>query len=322
MAYDRPWKSFGEQLDLLVVRGIVVTDRATALSYLERIGYYRLSAYWYPFRLFGELEIQGRPIRQDQFAANTCFADAVDLYVFDKRLRLLALDALERIEVALRVDIAHLLGKRDTFAHLHVGNFHPSFANRPNSKTGKTQHQTWLEKYQGLMVRSKEDFLKHYRERHGQNLPIWVAVELLDFGAVSTLFAMMKVKDQQTIAAKYGVADWQVFQSWLRALNYLRNLAAHHSRLWNRNIVDVPKLPEPGSIAFCDPFIGQEHLINKPFLLFCIAGHLLRYLCPATSWHRRMVQHLQGFPTLSSSIKLSLRDMGAVENWQDLLCQP
>ena len=122
MAYNRPWKSFAEQLELLKSRGMVVTDEAAALRYLERIGYYRLTAYWYPFRVF-KLEQDPttkvlRTVRTDQFVADTQFVDAVELYLFDKKLRLLVLDALERIEIALRVDIAYLLGQRNTFAHL------------------------------------------------------------------------------------------------------------------------------------------------------------------------------------------------------------
>src|SRR5690554_3957501 len=146
MGYNRPWKSFPEQLELLKSRGMVVTDEAAALDYLERVGYYRLSAYWYPFRDF---QVQQDPVtgqlvtaRQDHFQANTQFVDAVHLYLFDKKLRLLVLDALERIEVAIRVDIAHLLGKRDVFAYQNVAEFHPKFANR-KSRNGKTHFDNW-----------------------------------------------------------------------------------------------------------------------------------------------------------------------------------
>ncbi len=53
MMYNRPWKSFSEQSELLKFRGMVVTDEAAALDYLQRVGYYRLSAHWYLFRKFG-----------------------------------------------------------------------------------------------------------------------------------------------------------------------------------------------------------------------------------------------------------------------------
>lgn len=321
MAYNRPWKSFAEQLELLKSRGMVVTDEAAALSYLERIGYYRLTAYWYPFRVF-QLEQDPvskaiRSVRTDQFEANTHFVDAVELYLFDKKLRLQVMDALERIEIALRVDIAYLLGQRNTFAHLDAKELHPSFAGKVNKQTGKTTFDAWKDKYNGLLQRSKEDFVKHYRAQHGPDLPLWVAVEVWGFGAVSQLLAMMKVADQQRIAAKYGVTDWKVFQSWVRSLSYLRNLAAHHSRLWNRNVTVQPSLPNLGELAWCDDFIGKKDLIAKPFLLLAIARHMVKVVCPRTEWPVRVKEHLQKFPPQHSRRTLSVADMGAPAGWEN-----
>lgn len=320
MAYNRPWKSFADQLELLKSRGMAVTDEAAALRYLERIGYYRLSAYWYPFRVF-KLEQDPstrtiRTVRTDQFTPETQFLDAVELYLFDKKLRLQVMDALERIEIALRVDIAYLLGAHDTFAHLTADLLHPSFANKIDKRTKQSAFDTWQEKYSGLLARSKEDFVKHYRANHGPDLPIWVAVEVWDFGAVSQLLAMMKVTDQQRIAAKYDVSDWKVFQSWVRSLSYLRNLAAHHSRLWNRNVTDQPSLPSAGEIAWCDGFIGKADLIAKPFLLLAITRHLVKVVCPHTEWHVRLKEHLKAFPQQHSSRKLSIADMGVPTGWE------
>jgi abortive infection bacteriophage resistance protein len=90
-----------------------------------------------------------RPVRRDTFVAGSRFEDVVRLYVFDKKLRLLALDALERIEMAVRVDVAHLLGKRDACAHEHLDCLHGNFARRTIGRgmnAGKTEHQLWLEK--------------------------------------------------------------------------------------------------------------------------------------------------------------------------------
>ena len=321
MAYTRPWQSFQQQLEILKSRGMQVTDEPAALRYLERIGYYRLSAYWYPFRQFKIVQDANTNQlvnqRQNDFEPNTQFVDAVNLYLFDKQLRLHVLDALERIEVALRVDVAYLLGHKDTFAYKNIANFHPKFANRTNGKTKSSEHQAWLAKYQSLCDRSKEDFVTHYLENHGQDLPIWVAIELWDFGALSQLFAMMKVPDQTAIAKKYGVDDFKVFSSWLRSLNYLRNLAAHHSRLWNRNVIDQPKLPAENAIPWCDEFIGKNDLIAKPFLLLAITNHLVKTVCPNTEWNDRVKKHLLDFPKLLSNKKLGIESIGVVQNWQD-----
>lgn len=320
MTYNRPWMSFADQLELLKSRAMQITDEPAALSYLERIGYYRLSAYWYPFRIF---KYQQNPenqsitiIREDNFLPDTQFLDAVNLYIFDKRLRMLVGDALERIEVALRVDMAYLLGERDLFAHHDINQFHPRFAGQ-SGKSGQSKFSEWQQKYTGLLGRSKEDFVKHYREKHGPDLPIWVAIEVWDFGLMSQLFSMMKVSDQERIARKYGVQDWKVFQSWLRSLNYLRNLVAHHSRLWNRNVIDQPKLSAAGVIPWCDSFIGKADLQAKPFLLLAICRHMVKVVCPGTQWPERIKKHLNHFPDQYSSCKRSILDMGVPDTWED-----
>ncbi|WNK20940.1 Abi family protein [Halomonas piscis] len=319
MTYDRPWKSFQEQLALLMERGMQVGDESAALEYLERVGYYRLSAYWYPFRVFETVghDQHDRPITHatDSFVPETQFVDAVRLYLFDKELRLRLTDALERIEISLRVDIAYRLGERDAFAHLHRGTFHKSFARKPVGKKRIEAFVSWQGHAKRLEDRSKEDFVKHYRQKHGPRLPIWVAIETWDFGTLSHLFAMMKVPDQSHIAHKYGVQDWEVFQTWLRSLNYLRNVCAHHSRLWNRNVIDQPMLPKQGEVPWCDGFRDAKRLA-RPFLLLSIVRHMTLVVCPNTEWHRRLQAHLERFPVPHSRRRLSLEDMGAPPGWE------
>ncbi|WP_416379083.1 Abi family protein [Altererythrobacter sp. H2] len=105
------WKSFADQLQILKDRGLTVGDDTRAIGYLEKIGYYCLSGYWYPFRA-PKAQPVGLVFREDHFLPGSTFEDAVALYAFDRKLRLLALDALERIERAIRVDVA-LGGDRD-----------------------------------------------------------------------------------------------------------------------------------------------------------------------------------------------------------------
>ena len=311
MPYDRPWLSFEDQLQQLEERGLVVTDRASAVSYLDRVGYYRLSGYWYPFRENQTGKVLGK---KDSFIPGSRFTDALDLYVFDKKLRLLALDALERIEVAIRVDIAHLLGERDTFAYLDPQWFDGKFSNRgPNGEP--SIHQKWLSRYDRLVNGSKESFIKHYKSKYGLPLPIWVAIEVWNFGAMSTLLAGMKRKDRDRIGAKYGVTDGRVFVSWLRSLNYIRNLCAHHSRLWNRNVVDQAKFPDISVARDLCHLIGKPEWIARPFAYFCILQWLMREISPNSQWHRRFKGHLQEFPEDAQGI-CSLRQMGCPKRWE------
>ena len=69
------------------------------------------------------------------------------------------------IEVAVRVDIAHRLGERDIFAYRDFKQFHPGFAGKKRKNSNKTAHQEWLNKYEVLVNRSKEDFMETVRNR-------------------------------------------------------------------------------------------------------------------------------------------------------------
>jgi abortive infection bacteriophage resistance protein len=327
MTYSKPWKSYEEQLDQLVSRGMAVGDRALALDYLERIGYYRLSGYWFAFRersgpliLFGDdgrkpKKVKVETLLFDQFKPGATFQSAVDLYVFDKQLRLLALDALERIEVALRVDVSHVLGQLDKFAYLKPDFFHEDFSSKLDKDSGLTRHHEWLGKHAQLINRSKEEFVRHNKAKYGLPLAMWVACEVWDFGTMSTLFKGMREAEQDTIAGQYGINNGRIFATWLRSLNYLRNVCAHHSRLWNRNIVDQPRLPSTTEQPWVAPFETNEHARARCFLLLRITRHLMRVINPRSSWPERMRAHLRAFPDLSH-LGLNLAGMGVPEGWE------
>ena len=109
----KPYKTVQQQLDTYKQRGLIVDDNKKALGYLRTIGYYRLSGYAYVFR-----QVMPDGTVDNAFEPNSHFQDIKALYMFDKKLRQLALDALERIEVAMRVRIADRLGSFDPLAHL------------------------------------------------------------------------------------------------------------------------------------------------------------------------------------------------------------
>lgn len=308
----KPWLSFPDLLRRLRDRGLAVENQAAALDYMERIGYYRLSGYWYPLRKIDSAAstAQGKPVRADTFEPGSRFEDVVRLYVFDKKLRLLALDALERIEMAVRVDVAHLLGEVDPLAHenpacLH-GNFTKQIQTRGKDK-GKTQHQVWLDKYRGQVHGArKTPFVAHHLQQYG-GLPIWVAIEVWDFGMLSKLFSGMKFADQQTIAAIYGAPDGQAFARWLRSLNFIRNVAAHHSRLWNINVLELSPVPT-----------GWPAMNNaRPFFYFCLMQQLVHVICPNSSWGERVKSLLVDEFPRGANPTLSLSDLGVFDGWDE-----
>ncbi|MFV0575744.1 MAG: Abi family protein [Vibrio sp.] len=319
MSYSKPWHSYEEMVVKLRKRGLIITNEEKAISYLSRIGYYRLSGYWYSFRQ--QKYIDGEQVKMDFFQQGATFEKAVHLYIFDKKLRLLVMDALERIEIAFRVEIAHLLGQKDKFAYLKPELFHASFTARM-SKKGVTGHQSWLTKHEKLILRSKEKFIEHNKNKHGLPLPIWISCEVWDFGCLSFLFGGMKEIDQDAIALKFGLTNGRVLASWLRSLNYLRNVCAHHSRLWNRNIVEKPKLPSNKIAPWVEQFILNDRLRSRPFLLFCIAQHLIKHINPNSTWGSRLSDlMLTELPNMTD-MGLDLHSMGITENWTEIFYLP
>lgn len=323
----KPWKSLQEQVDLLKSRGMVISDEERAKQHLSRMGYYRLSGYSYAFRK--RVPVPKMPKKTtkvlDDFVTGVEFKHVVDLYVFDKSLRLLAMDALERIEVAMRSQIAHVLGEYNPIAYLDARYFHLNFTKINGN--GLSTHHDWLSKQARLISASKEEFMVHHKGKYGLPVPIWVACEVWDFGAMSHLFAGMTEADQDKISAQYGIQNGRIFATWLRSLNYLRNVCAHHGRLWNRNIVDVPKLPPStalGWVAFFEyrdnqgKSIPDEHTTKRVFLLLCICSHILKTLCPNTTWVERLKKLMEDFPDITA-FNLNLSGMGAKNGWDLIL---
>jgi abortive infection bacteriophage resistance protein len=315
-SYSRPHLSFQGQLKLLKQRGLVVADDATALAWLRKLGYYRLSAYWYLFRQRTMVaQGQNRIAWQvdDVFQAGASFENAVSLYQFDKQLRLLVMDAIEQIEVAVRVYVAHHLGAQDTFAQENPALFDAKFT-RAGRNSEPSDHQAWLTKLTQSTDRSKEDFVNHYKLKYGVPLPIWVSIEVWDFGLLSRFYAGMKFADQAALAQHFGVSRPDVMVSWLRTINYLRNIAAHHSRLWNRNIVDQPKMPRPGEAPIFDAVRG-EMTVERVYPSLCVIAYLLEQDCPGSGWSRRLAEHLQAFPTLVAP-PTDVKALGCPNGWR------
>ena len=182
------------------------------------------------------------PGRQDEFVENSSLELVIQLADFDKRLRLLALDALESVETAVRVAIAHRLGKLDPLAHTNPRLLDPRFLNRRrNERSGRVEshYDEWTHRFAVACRDSKEEFAKHYRENYSA-MPIWVAVELWDFGMLSRFFEGLAAGETaMRLPECLPRIDGPILINWLRCFNFIRNVAAHHSRLWNRTLPDV-----------------------------------------------------------------------------------
>lgn len=211
MKYGKPPLLYADQLNLLISRGLACPDSGRALEWLKRIGYYRLSAYFIPFR---------QP-QTDQFRAGTSLDDVVELYKFDGGLRLLTMQALDRIEVAVRAAITyHLAHDLGTFGYADRANFDAGYNHAGLMNTLQREEQ-----------KTGEVFVRHYRTKYTSEpvLPVWMATELLSFGALSKMFANLRTSGRKKTAKAFAQPE-PVFTSWLHALVATRNICAHHSR--------------------------------------------------------------------------------------------
>ena len=296
--FTKPHLTIPDQIALLKQRGMTIQDDLAAAACLEKFGYYRLSGYWYPMR---RSQLQATPNGQvtqvlNSFRPGVELRHAEDLCIYDKRLRLLLTDAIERIEVAVRVDVAHLLGARDAWAHLNPAELHGNFAAKVNPGTGQTRHQEWMARLAAVEARSKEDYVKHFRGKYSSPLPIWMSIELWEFGTLSFFLEGLKQADRQTLAAKYGLPRPELLTSWIRAMNHARNICAHHSRLWNRSPADQPKPPKPGEIPLLDHLAANLRAQTRLYAVAASVQVLLRRISPNSQWANRLKAHVQTFP--------------------------
>lgn len=315
----KPWKSLQEQVDLLKLRGMLITDDELAKCCLSRIGYYRLSGYWYPFRERNPQFATGVTCNQrlDDFCHSISFTEVHDLYIFDKRLRLFIMDALERIEIAMRFEVSHVLGELNPEAHNRPKLFNQNFIKVAKNRSA-SKYEDFIAKHKKNLSRAKdEEFVKHHLAK-SEPLPIWAACEVWDFGMLSHLFEMMKEPHQTAIANKFGLSRGEVLVSWIKSLSVLRNFCAHHSRVWNRGFGKIPKLPRDGSNNWDNNFPFSSMQIGRVFLLLCICAHMLRSINPNSKWATRLVEHLRTFPQISHP-DINLCTMGCCGDWEKVL---
>ncbi len=325
-AYKKPYLPVADQLSLLMSRGMEVTDLKAASACLERIGYYRLSGYWYPFRESALLtDGTGTPLlhpstkkRQygvkNNFRVGTTFSAVMDLYVFDKRLRMIFLDAIERIEVGLRVDIALLLGARGALVHRDPSQLHGNFT-RVNAN-GQSDHLRWLDNLDQKFRRSKEEFVKHFKNKYpNQAPPVWIAIELWDFGLLSIFLGGLKHGDRVHLAGKYLIPRENLLTSWVRNINNVRNICAHHSRLWNRSPADQISPPKQGEIALLDHLASDSVAQSRVYATAAVMQFFLRTINPSSQWSTRLKQHMRNLP---SAAPIGLSQLGFPVNWETL----
>lgn len=336
--YNKPFRTVREQIEILKSREMIINDDARAEETLTKIGYYRLSGYWYPYRV-RETDSSGKVTNvKSQLRTNVTLESIYQIYKFDQGLRNLIFQAIGVLEIGLRFQIGHTLGRRSAFAHRESNCLGPHFTTIGDSpkvtaqevnqdcdegnsrKTKKSKHKAWLDEFEKEETRSKETFTAHFQSKYGPHLPVWVATEIMNLGTLSQLYSGAHESDREQIAANLDLIDGAsgeaaLLSNWLNHLRHVRNISAHHSRLWNRDLtVNIAEAP---SIQELIHLTGSSR--RRVYGSIVIIIYLLARIAPQSDWR----EQIRAYVTEQTvELNLELQTLGFPQEWdQELIWQ-
>lgn len=296
MKYAKPPLNVNEQIALLISRGLSIQDKENAGHYLNNISYYRLSAYMLPFQIKDDAK--------HTFKKGVTFEQIKNLYVFDREFRLLIFDAIERIEIAFRAQLIY-----------HYSLAHGSNWFENESHFMKPEHYSgFVSKLKNELRQTNEVFIRHYTSKYTDPAtpPAWMSLEIMSFGQLSKLYKNLKMAPEKKNVSRHFDVHPYVLESWVESLSYVRNICAHHARLWNRTLTVKPTVPTK-FVGIWDkqPTVAESMQIGMKVypLLNCIA-YLLQKVNPTSSFRDRFLSLLKQHPDIPVHI------MGFPDDWK------
>ena len=293
-AFEKPSLTLDEQIEHLRGKGMLIENENSARHWLTHASYYRLSAYWLYFE---------NPKDQEgpRFRAMTSFDSVVALYDFDRILRGLVMRGSEHIEVALRGSWAYQLAQLgDGHSYLDAGHYSERAIFHGN-----------LAKLAKDVGDSNETYVDHYRRTYRVPVlpPVWMVAEMTTFGQLSRWYSSLADRSlRNKIAQPLGLTE-KVLVPLVRHLVDVRNICAHHGRLWNRGFLICPRLSsKPHDLQMSlDNTVGSPPA--KLYNTLTLMAHVIRTVAPSSTWVIDIAQHLQSHPLGD------LASMGVPENW-------
>ncbi len=238
---SKPSLSLSDQLARLDSRGLVGTQNEITRVLTDH-GYFRLSGYW--------RYLQINPgSGENRFQPGTHISDVMSVYSLDADVRNILLEGLSQVETALKSMMALRLCVPGGPGLEYLDPI--TYADLYNDK-GHSLRAKLLVDICNDIERSKDAHVAHHRESGLNSVPLWVATEALSFGVVSKMYGLLSDDSVGlNIASRFGYSSFAHFRSNLRSIVAIRNVCAHHGRIWNRTIRQdkpriFPKLVEPG----------------------------------------------------------------------------
>lgn len=277
--YQKPPLTLEEQIQRLKERGLDIPDEEEAKEFLKKVQYSRLRPYWHPFE---------KDPQNHNFHPQTTFKDVVLLYELDRKLRLLVIEAVERFEVVLRSRWAYVLAHAGgPFAYTQGHFFHR-----------KDWHKEDLEAIRKEWERAVEHdpIFRNYRNKYGQSdPPIWLIVECASFGTLSRFLGNIADSNLGKDISEPFELPFSFLQSATKHLVVVRNIAAHHSRLWDRELTAytlpyIRKHPSELKEAM-DATTAPQRIYRTLALLL----YIMEKLHPEDGWKNRLLDLLKDF---------------------------
>lgn len=227
MKYNSPPTTIDKQIGILESRGMIIADKELATDFLNKVSYYRFVGYALHYEHFEDRN------RTHKYKAGTTFEDVVSLYYFDDKLRSILFDAITHVEVAFRTQICLHMALKTNDSHWQLNKRHVN---------AQFNHEKFMEEIEKEINRSHEIFIKSYREKYTvPELPAsWMMIEIISFGNWSKLYKSLEDKEvKKDVADYFNLKPYQL-ESWIQSITAIRNICAHHGRLWNLSLTTQP----------------------------------------------------------------------------------
>lgn len=322
--FNKPPISPIQQIQLLKDRGLIIQDEYRARCFLEAVSFFRLTPYMRPFQIDDDSHL---------FIANTQFRQLSRLYDFDRRLRLLVIDAIERTEVAIRAHLSNILGVKYG-AHWYLDRNHFKRGYDHDRLINAIQKKQNDERYSFLrdckqiddiktidntkkdelkLKRQKESYARHYSAKYSDPslMPNWAMFEEMTLGDLSHFYkGLAKDADKKSIAQSLKLTA-PLLESWLHTLTAVRNICAHHGRLWNKELGIKPAKPKQDELSWPLYLKVQQSQLTRASGILAMLHHFMQQTSPNTSWHIRLFELFNDFP------EIHLSSMGLSNNWRE-----
>lgn len=223
MSNDKTFKTYKEQKMILESRNLIFEHPRRDLRLLSQNNYYFLTGY-------KDLLLSNK--NPEIYRDNATFEELYNLYMFDKKLRMIFLDIILEIEQNVKTTIAYEVSKNH-------GNKTTSYTNKEHyDLTNKYVDDTIFKIKKQLSINGKKNVaIIHYKKNHGY-VPLWVGVKILTFGVMHNLYSILKPNEKDYVSKSLLTIDIckrraRTVNTYLQMLVDARNMCAHDEIFFN-----------------------------------------------------------------------------------------